>query len=99
MLITIQYEFEAIMWQHPSPGGWSFVSLPQVMAEEIRSLLKSREEAWGRMRAKVKMGNSEWETALWYDTKQHTYLLPIKAQIRKKELFKVNDRIKTKLYL
>ena len=28
---------------------------------------------------------SEWKTAIWFDTKQDTYLLPLKAEIRKKE--------------
>jgi hypothetical protein len=26
----------------------------------------------------------KWETAIWYDSKKETYLLPIKSEIRKK---------------
>ncbi len=37
------------------------------------------------MKIIAKIGKSEWETAIWFDTKQDTHLLPIKAAIRKKE--------------
>lgn len=37
------------------------------------------------MKVTAKIGNSEWKTSIWFDTKQDTYLLPLKALIRKKE--------------
>ncbi len=36
------------------------------------------------MKVIAQIGKSEWRTAIWFDTKQGTYLLPIKAEIRKK---------------
>jgi len=81
----IKYEFIAILWQQPSTGGWHFVSLPETTSTEIRLLLKSSEEGWGRLKATAKIGNTKWETAIWFDSKRNTYLLPIKATIRSKE--------------
>jgi len=81
----IQYTFTSTIWQHSSPGGWHFIALPNDMASEIRSLLKAQEEGWGRLKAVAKIGNSEWKTAIWFDTKKDTYLLPVKADIRKQE--------------
>ena len=37
------------------------------------------------MKVTAKIGGSEWKTSIWFDTKNDTYLLPIKAEIRKKE--------------
>ena len=37
------------------------------------------------MKVTAKLGASEWQTAIWFDTKQDTYLLPLKAKIRKQE--------------
>ena len=37
------------------------------------------------MKVTAKLGESEWQTAIWFDTKQDTYLLPLKAKIRKQE--------------
>lgn len=85
MNYKIKYQFSARTWQHTGPGGWYFVSLPKNLAKEIRGSLKWQEEGWGRLKASAKIGNSEWKTAIWFDTKQDTYLLPLKAAIRKKE--------------
>jgi len=72
------------MWKHDSPGGWYFVSLPKRFSKEIMDNLKWQEEGWGRMKAHAQLGELTWETAIWFDTKMDTYILPIKSEIRKK---------------
>jgi hypothetical protein len=89
----IVYRFSADIWQHPSPGGWYFVSLPEEITREIRSQLQWLEEGWGRLSIIAKTGNSEWETALWFDSKRNTYVLPLKIEIRKKEKLELNQTI------
>ena len=79
----IKYEFRAKPWQHSSPGGWHFVSLPVTLSKEIRENFKWQEEGWGRLKATAKIENIEWATAIWFDTKHDTYILPLKAEIRK----------------
>jgi Domain of unknown function (DUF1905) len=95
----IKYEFSEKSWQHASPGGWYFVSLPKKMSKEIRGMLKSQEEGWGRLKAVAKIGNIEWKTAIWFDSKNETYLLPLKAEIRKKENIQVDKQIEVILWL
>lgn len=89
----VKYQFSAKLWLHAPTGSWHFVSLSLAISKEIRSMFKSEEEGWGRLKATAKVGNSEWKTAVWYDTKQQTYLLPIKAEIRKKEKIVIDDTI------
>lgn len=80
----IKYQFTATIWQYSQPkGGWYFISLPSVISNEIRENLKWQEEGWGRLKATAKINNTEWETAIWFDTKMRTYLLPLKASVRK----------------
>ncbi|WP_348810862.1 DUF1905 domain-containing protein [Flavobacterium maritimum] len=95
----IKYEFITKIWQHAGQGGWHFVSLPHELAKEIRDNLKSEEEGWGRLKATAKIGNSEWGTAIWFDTKMNTYLLPLKAEIRKKEKLETEQNIKTIIWI
>lgn len=89
----VKYTFSAPTWQHSSPGGWYFVSLPMEMAEEIRTNLKWQEEGWGRLKAIAQIGHTKWETAIWFDTKHNTYLLPLKAEVRKKERCEANQDV------
>lgn len=93
MKAKITYQFVATIWQYTGPTGWHFVSLPRHITSEIRESLKFQEEGWGRMKATARIGQTEWETAIWFDTQHHTYLLPLKAAIRKKEALELNQPI------
>ena len=86
--LEIKYEFTAKAYHYSTSAdmvGWTIVSLPKEISIEIRGNFKRLEEGWGRMKVTAKTGMSEWETAIWFDTKQDTYLLPLKAEIRKRE--------------
>ena len=95
----INYTFSTKMWKHNAPGGWHFVSLPKPIAKEIREHLKWQEEGWGRMKAKAQIGAVQWQTAIWYDTKKETYLLPIKASIRSKLGIRVDENFEMGIWI
>jgi len=97
--MSIAYQFSAVVWQYSQTGGWYFVSLPSDLATEIRELFKTQEEGWGRMKAKAKIRESLWDTAIWYDTKLGTYILPLKAEIRKKEKIEVGSILNIEVLL
>ncbi len=99
MTIKIRYQFSATVWQHSAPGGWYFVSLPKELAAEIRQHIKWQEEGWGRMRATATIRGTTWETAIWFDTKLGTYLLPIKAVIRGKERITIDSEVMVEIRL
>ena len=83
--MEIRYSFTAIPWRYDGPAAWVFVSLPLKLAAEIRQSLQQEEEGWGRLKVRARTGNSEWDTAIWFDTRRKTYLLPLKASIRSRE--------------
>jgi hypothetical protein len=85
----IKYNFSAKVWHNT----WYFISLPEAISSEIRAHLKWQEEGWGRLKVTAKIGNSQWETAIWFDTNRKTYLLPIKAEIRRKEKIESEEEV------
>ena len=93
------FDFSGEIWQHDGPGAWFFVSLPEKVAYEIRSVLKSEEEGWGRLKVSALIGNSEWKTAIWFDSKRNTYLLPLKSEIRKQESLQSEQLITVRLII
>lgn len=84
MQAKIKYHFTAQIWRYGAAGGWHFVSLPVEISTEIRQHSGWQEEGWGRMKAIARIGDIEWNTAIWFDKKRNTYLLPVKAEVRKK---------------
>ena len=95
----IKFEFASVPWQYRPPGGWHFISLPHDLAEEIRNHFKSEEEGWGRLKATAQIGKTEWTTAIWFDTKINTYLLPLKAEIRRKENITLDKKVKVSIWI
>ena len=92
----MKYEFEAKAYNSSEEEVccWVLVSMPKELSKEIRGNFKFLEEGWGRMKVTVKVGNSEWKTSIWFDTKQDTYLLSLKSEIRKKENIVLGENIK-----
>ena len=90
---NITYQFTATIWKYGDVGGWYFVSLPIALSGEIRASLGWQEEGWGRMKATAEVRDTQWETAIWFDQKRSTYLLPIKAAIRKSLALDCNDSV------
>ena len=94
MQAKIKFNFSGKLWKFPSKGGWFFVSLPKELSSEIRTNLQWQEEGWGRLKVSAVINNLSWDTAIWFDKKHETYLLPIKATVRKKNNLKLDDVIK-----
>ena len=43
--------------------------------------------------------NTIWKTAIWFDTKKNTYILPLKAEIRNKEQIAEGDKVNCYIWL
>ncbi|MBK7959551.1 MAG: DUF1905 domain-containing protein [Bacteroidetes bacterium] len=95
----VKYQFTNKPWRYDGPNGWCFISLPEEMSKDIRAHFKQDEEGWGRLKATAKVGNSEWKTAIWFDTKVNTYLLPLKATIRQKEKVELDKHLTVSLWI
>lgn len=80
-----EYSFTGKLWKYRGKGGWFFVTIPKSVSKKIREVHHASEEGWGRLKTSAAIKNSNWNTSIWYDTKIGSYILPIKAAIRKSE--------------
>ncbi|MEZ5047181.1 MAG: DUF1905 domain-containing protein [Chitinophagaceae bacterium] len=95
----VKYEFSNCIWKYPGPAAWHFISLPEKLTKEIRQHFKHEEKSWGRLKVFAQIGQTEWLTAIWFDSKLNTYLLPIKLAIRKQELIENGKKIKVIVWI
>lgn len=80
-----RYTFTSNVVVYQGVAAWRFIGLPQQDAEEIREKFGKTSKAWGSLPVRATIGNTTWETSLFPDSKSGTYLLPLKAEVRKKE--------------
>ena len=95
----IKYEFSAKLWKHNTDTAWHFVTVPMKLSQEIRANLQWQEEGWGRMKAIACIKDLNWNTSIWFDTKVQNYVLPVKAEIRKKLCIKDGDVLDLSIFV
>jgi hypothetical protein len=96
-------EFSAPCWIYTGKGSWHFVTLPEKAAAEIayfsNILNGGKRIGWGSVRVTVQIGKTSWETSLFPTSKSKSYLLPLKASVRKAENIFEGHQVKIKLLL
>ena len=97
-MIDFEPEFSAKIWCYVSTATWYFVSLPADEAGTVRALQPTK-GGFGSVPVMVTVGATEWKTSLFPDKKQNSYILPLKAEIRKKEGLSEGDTITLKIRL
>jgi uncharacterized protein DUF1905 len=94
-----QYTFTAPVWLHPGMGRWYFVTVPQEISDDIGTLFEGLSRGWGSFPATITIGATRWQTSIFPDKASATFLLPLKAQIRKKEEIAEGDAVSILLEL
>lgn len=82
---THSYSFKAKVWIYSGPTPWHFVTLPKKLAAEIKAFHGGLAKSFGTIRVGAKIGRTTWKTSVFSDTKSGSYVLPLKADVRKKE--------------
>ena len=93
------YTFTADVWLRPGEAGWHFVTLPVELADELRAQTAETARPFGSLPVQVTIGRTSWATSLFPDTSAASYLLPIKADIRRREQLTAGDAVRVSLEL
>ncbi|MEK7530951.1 MAG: DUF1905 domain-containing protein [Patescibacteria group bacterium] len=86
-------KFKAKLWRWPGEkAAWHFVSVPKAESAKIGKEIKVK-RGWGSVRVRAKIGGSTFDTSVFPDKKSGTYLLPVKASIRRMEGLEHGDTV------
>lgn len=91
------YRIAAKVWLHPGKAAWHFVTLPRDQSDAIRWLYGGAKRGWGSLPVSVSTRDTRWTTSIFPDRKAGAYLLPLKAEIRKKENIRAGDTLRFRL--
>ncbi len=84
-MVTGAYKLKSNVFVYPGMSAWRFLALPKKQGQEIKEKFGARAKGWGSLPVSVTIGKTVWETSIFPDKKSGTYLLPLKAKIRKAE--------------
>lgn len=76
-------EFTATVWRYDGAAAWYFLTLPPDLADEIRSRVEH--VAFGSVRVRARIGATSWSTSVFPDKGSGSYVLPVKAAVRRAE--------------
>lgn len=90
---TNLYRIKSEVWLYPGMVGWHFMSVPKKDGEDIKKRFGKKHRGWGSLPVVVTLGKTSWKTSIFPDKKSGSYLLPLKAEIRKKEGIFSGDKV------
>ncbi len=92
-MLSDPYSFKAEVWLYEGMAGWHFVTVPKKLSQELTDEFGVIKRGWGSLPVQVIVGKTEWRTSIFPDKKASAYLLPLKAEVRKKEDITTGDTI------
>jgi hypothetical protein len=82
-------------WIYPGDfANWYFVTIPKLHSQEIKEKYGKNAKGFGSLPVTVTVGKTAWKTSIFPDRRSGTYLLPLKAKVRKAEEVEAGEYIK-----
>jgi len=88
---------KAKVWLYPGDAAWYFVSIPKKESVKLQKTFEGLQRGFGSLPVTVTVGSTSWKTSIFPNSKDGVFMLPIKAQVRKKENIKAEKIISFKL--
>jgi hypothetical protein len=84
---TFEVAGEAWLWRpsKPETASWHFLTVDGAAAADIRYAALGRTGGFGSVRVIATVGSTTWRTSLFPDKESGGFLLPLKAEVRRRE--------------
>ncbi len=88
-------EFKGKIWFWRGPAPWYFVTVPAKQCRDLKAISGFVTYGWGMIPVTVRIGKTAWKTSLF--PKEGSYVVPIKASVRKAEKLEEGDSVTIRL--
>jgi hypothetical protein len=96
--MAASHTFTAQVWLYPGDkAAWHFITVPKALSQKLKKKHGANARGWGSIPVQVHIGKSVWKSSMFPDSKSGTYLLPLKASIRKSQGLFEGDRTKVRI--
>ncbi len=88
------YTMKEKVWLYPGDmAAWHFVTLTKVIGQEIKEARGKAARGFGSLPVEVTIGATTWKTSIFPAKQTGSYLLPLKAKVRKDEDIEAGDTV------
>lgn len=85
-MVRNQYKIRAKVWIYPGvSAAWHLVTVPKKLSAKIKAHFGVVHRGWSSLPVRVTVGRTTWRTSMFFEKKRGAYILPLKAEVRKKE--------------
>ncbi len=91
--MRLTFSGEVYEWRGPAPHH--FVDVPDAEAGMLQAVSEMVTYGWGMIPVRVEIGATEFTTSLW--PKDGGYIVPLKAEVRRKEKIELGDVVDIEL--
>ena len=97
----MEYKFTDILKRWDGDGGWYYVRLPKEAYSEIKEVSSELgpKRGFGAVKVKATIGKTSWETSIFPDSEDKSYILFIKKAIRTAESLEVSSAMNLRVLL
>lgn len=93
---ALTFNFTARLWVYAGKGAWHFVTLPAEAADGVR-FLNPGAKGFRPLPVIARVGKTTWNTSVFPDRKSGSFLLAVKASVRKLEHIAAGDTVTVEL--
>jgi hypothetical protein len=86
------------IWKGEAAGRWHFITVPEEQSDEIRGHAFGSQRGFGSVRVEAKIRAVSWRTSV-FPLNSGGYLLPVKAEVRRKADIGAGDEVTVTLEL
>lgn len=95
-----EYTFDAALWRWTGNGAaWVFLTVPEDVADQVEALQVGPGRGFGAVKVRVTIGSSTWDTSMFPSQEHASYILPIKAPVRRTEAIDAGDSVAVRVLL
>jgi Domain of unknown function (DUF1905) len=92
------FTFTAKLWVYSGKGAWHFLTMPKTIADEIR-FFNATAKGFTPLKVTATIGTTTWKTAIFPDSKSGSFVLAVKADVRKTEHLAADDTVQATITL
>jgi hypothetical protein len=94
-----RFTFDAELWLYDGDAAWHFITVPADVSDDIEARSTGERRGFGAVKVRVTVGATSWTTSVFPDSKRGAYILPVKAEVRRREDLAAGRRVTVALEL